>query len=524
MEDVWLHAGLDLRNSDMLAFLQNGRESNKGLNKDDSKPLITIDHLDNRLRPHVMRIQDASLFSFPIWVALYAGASVFWLALMIVCSLPVEFLYRLSVRKPSRWIRKRMSLVVVFWSFPCIKYLMSALFQFAFLALVTVAASSDAATDEMGKEKFSTVEYCLYFLAAGFALTEFEQFGATLKEELGIEGKSILMYVFAKGSGVRHFFSSLRACTTEHLDSTSNQLDALIIFFYSTGFIFRYIFIANVQDDLRAPTLPVFGHLTNALHPMLNSPKDFSRYLLAVNVILAYMRFLRVTMLNHDLGVLLIMCGAMISDVALFLVLALFVALAFTGCFMSVFRYSPDAFQTWAAAFQYTVLTYFGEWDLDALTTDAAGMPLFIILLLLALIVLVNLLIAMMGHTYETVLEEAEAEFRLAKTGIVNEYSDEMGSVMELPVLNATHSVLHPLLSFMFPHVWTWDYDSANADDEGVQHRLEGGLPKLVLANDYEYNDMRSLYEQAESGPSRPKRFREKQFFSICASLALLMP
>ena len=96
-----------------------------------------------------------------------------------------------------------------------------------------------------------------------------------------------------------------------------------------------------------------------------------------------------------------------------------------------MFKYNPTHFITWLEAIDFTLMTFFGEWDLDKLTTEAFGKPLFIVLLTMSLIILVNLLIAMMGNTYQSVLDVAELEYQLAKTNIVNECSEELGSVMD---------------------------------------------------------------------------------------------
>ena len=46
-----------------------------------------------------------------------------------------------------------------------------------------------------------------------------------------------------------------------------------------------------------------------------------------------------------------------------------------------------------AGAVQFTLMTFFGEWDRDMLATEAFGTPLFIVLLFISLIILVNLLV-----------------------------------------------------------------------------------------------------------------------------------
>ena len=97
--------------------------------------------------------------------------------------------------------------------------------------------------------------------------------------------------------------------------------------------------------------------------------------------------------------------------------------------------------------------------------------------------------IAMMGATYEEVQDKAELRYQLAKAEMVFSCSEELGSVMELPLLNAFKFVVAPVLQFCFPHTFTWAHKS-----EAISNAKQNAVPKIAIENDYEYNQKRSLY------------------------------
>ena len=87
------------------------------------------------------------------------------------------------------------------------------------------------------------------------------------------------------------------------------------------------------------------------------------------------------------------------------------------------------------------------------------------------------------GPVFTVVDAQAELEYQVSKANIVNECSEELGSIMELPVLNVFNATLAPLVALLFPHVWTWVYDKG---DERLKDKPKHAVPNIIMSNDYE--------------------------------------
>ena len=64
------------------------------------------------------------------------------------------------------------------------------------------------------------------------------------------------------------------------------------------------------------------------------------------------------------------------------------------------------------------------------------GLLIYTVYQLLTVILLVNLLIAMMGNTYDTVKEEATQQYLVYQSKLLEEYSNKITSVAEIPPFN----------------------------------------------------------------------------------------
>ena len=181
-------------------------------------------------------------------------------------------------------------------------------------------------------EGFSAWEWMMYFMAAGFGITEIIQYYHSIDASFGVGVNHV---TFLTKHGPMRYLGNLWDCAKDHVDNATNQLDVIIILFYGFGFGLRMYFVRSI--DPLGGMAPNIVRNWSPFHEGTHyiTMKDPSRYLLSINVLLAYARFINVLKLNKQLGKLLIMCNKMITDVALFGVLAITMVLAFAGCFMA---------------------------------------------------------------------------------------------------------------------------------------------------------------------------------------------
>ena len=76
---------------------------------------------------------------------------------------------------------------------------------------------------------------------------------------------------------------------------------------------------------------------------------------------------------------------------------------------------------------------------------------------------------------------------------------------MELPILNLLNFGPLPILRYLFPHVWTWTLDGRHPtlNTEAAKKLIDHPVPMVVMSNDYEYNDLRSLYIKGKRASDR---------------------
>ena len=157
------------------------------------------------------------------------------------------------------------------------------------------------------------------------------------------------------------------------------------------------------------------------------------------------------------LGPLLITLGRMLSDIGLFAIIACALIFAFTGAFQSVYQHQVGSFKKFGQTVKFCVMMFFGDWgeveELVYQPEPVVGPLLFITLLVLGTVVQLNLLIAMLTSTYEETKANAAKEWRLSRSLIVLEFTDQVRSVGDLPLLNIARLALFPL-TLLFPSVW----------------------------------------------------------------------
>jgi len=150
---------------------------------------------------------------------------------------------------------------------------------------------------------------------------------------------------------------------------------------------------------------------------------------------------------NKELGTLYIVLKRILIDVMEWIVLFLIIAIGFQISFMALTQ-QVDDISVWtptmdSGTFMGSYYTIIGDWDttMTILRASWFGVVLVSLYALIAQIMLVNLLIAMMGDTFENVRQNAITEWRFWRYNTILVYKNSS----EYPP---------PLNIFLNPIVW----------------------------------------------------------------------
>ena len=165
-------------------------------------------------------------------------------------------------------------------------------------------------------------------------------------------------------------------------------------------------------------------------------------------VILVWVRILKFLQLDYNLGVLVIILMRMTKDIVVWGVVNAIVLIAFTVAFVSIADPfivessggDPMTAPLWAMLGDFDVQEYH-DWN------PSIGKTMLWLYVIFSNVVLVNLLIAMMGHTFETMIEEADLEWKFGRLQSIIECNDRFSAVpppFNLPI------TLYAFLTFMY--------------------------------------------------------------------------
>ena len=164
----------------------------------------------------------------------------------------------------------------------------------------------------------------------------------------------------------------------------------------------------------------------------------FAVEVMAFVVVLIWCRLFKYLALNQDIGLLVIMIMEMFNDIALWTLVSLVFLGAFTVAFVAisdpfVLHGSPDHPLTvplWAMLGTFDVHEV-QKWN------PSIGAPLLWSYVVVAQIILVNLLIAMMGHTFGVIKDRADEEWKYGRLAAVTAAKERMHSLpppLNLPI------------------------------------------------------------------------------------------
>ncbi|XP_013386796.1 transient-receptor-potential-like protein [Lingula anatina] len=218
-----------------------------------------------------------------------------------------------------------------------------------------------------------------------------------------------------------------------------NWLDFIMLSLYLCTFSLRTVAFIQIQSGDYGPS-----ELDRKYWPM-EDPTLISEGLFAVANVFSFARIIYLFLANPNLGPLQISLGCMLIDIAKFLFIFMLVLASFAcGLNQLYSSYQPPDGST--APF-YTLDQSVGTliWSLFGLTqlkdinikdgqpfTKGIGELLFMVYHAMAIIVLINMLIAMMSSSFQDIEAHGDREWKFARTKLWTSYFDE-GSTLSPP-------------------------------------------------------------------------------------------
>ncbi|XP_070565520.1 short transient receptor potential channel 4-like [Ptychodera flava] len=229
------------------------------------------------------------------------------------------------------------------------------------------------------------------------------------------------------------------------------------------------------EDDYSNAYSSVFDFPEFLDHYAFAKPrKEWSQYdpalladlIIAVANVISVMRFLRVMVINEYVGPLQISVGKMLTDIMKFMFIFGLVWVAFAlGLTQVYWGYGPESmldcmlvdhqsykecygkrfFADISASLKTLFWSLYGLIDLEALqveadhlSTEFVGGLLFACYQIAAVIILLNLLIALMGTTYDSIVQNADIEWKFHRSDMWMDYFSR--GVTEAPPFNVLPS------------------------------------------------------------------------------------
>lgn len=260
------------------------------------------------------------------------------------------------------------------YTIPCIKFYIHTIFYCIFLFLLYMQ------TYTLTKVIPDTTEILIFVWVIGLIITEIKQFRSF---KLGV-----------------------------YLADKWNYFDIFILFLFICIIILRSIVI-GLHDSDDTPNL------------LLLSEK-----LMSVNIILSFLRILNVCQIHSILGPLLLMLKKMMNDMLMFFcILSVFVggfSLGITKIYHRLGN-STELF-TISSTSMKLFCALFGDFEMDDFKSndnsiEFVGSLIFMIYLIIAVIILINLFIAMLSNTYAVIQQDSDIEWKYSRVSLIITYS-----------------------------------------------------------------------------------------------------
>ncbi|KAK3600933.1 hypothetical protein CHS0354_004142 [Potamilus streckersoni] len=190
-----------------------------------------------------------------------------------------------------------------------------------------------------------------------------------------------------------------------------------------------------------------------------SDPLNVAEGLFAIGNVISFTRLFYLFAANEFLGPLQISLARMIADITKFIVVFLVALVAFMVGLHNLYWYYPKKervptsfhphngtttvekyFGIWVVSFRTVFWSLFGRGEYNVVEfsifkndfTETVGYLIFGVYNIVTVIVLLNMLIAMMSRSFEIIQEEADTEWKFARSKLYMEYIKE-GSTLPIP-------------------------------------------------------------------------------------------
>ncbi|XP_062870807.1 short transient receptor potential channel 7-like [Trichomycterus rosablanca] len=200
-----------------------------------------------------------------------------------------------------------------------------------------------------------------------------------------------------------------------------------------------YVDLHVTSSDLNNASLPAeVAYFTYARNRWLPSdPQLISEGLYSIAIVLSFSRIAYILPANESFGPLQISLGRTVKDIFKFMVIFIMVFLAFMIGMFNLYSYYLGAkynaaFTTVEESFKTLFWSIFGLSEVisvvlkyDHKFIENIGYVLYGVYNVTMVIVLLNMLIAMMNHSYQEIEEDADVEWKFARAKLWLSYFDE---------------------------------------------------------------------------------------------------
>ncbi|XP_013380847.2 short transient receptor potential channel 5 [Lingula anatina] len=251
-------------------------------------------------------------------------------------------------------------------------------------------------------------------------------------------------------------------------------------------------------------------------------PTLLAEGLFALSTILSFGRLLFLFQLNPDIGPLQVSISRMFKDIMVFLSIFLIIMVSFSTGLSKLYQYyrghkriDPDgtehvqleSFITIRATFKTLFWAIFGLSPVDSAKvvisnqgtngshivanehsfTEGVGYVLFAVFNIIVVIVLINLLIAMMSHSFQKVQDNKDVEWKFARTKVWMIFFEEIGTLPPPFNLIPSPKSVYRLVYWMCS--WCRGHPKANCsrkrccffeDDEEIENQKDGRYETLM--------------------------------------------
>lgn len=221
-----------------------------------------------------------------------------------------------------------------------------------------------------------------------------------------ITGPEILLFIWMASLLIEEISQLLEDGPVQYLSRVSNQIDIFMLSLFVVFFILKLIAASTESRDILTAATDLF----------------------VVATIIVYLRLLNMFAFSPQLGPLYFVILQIVNDVAQWLfIFVLFCFGTTVALIVCVKQNNLDPFKpyTEGGSFAVAFYTIVGEYAdaFNDLNGSAFGHVILALYALIAQIVLVNLLIAMMGDTFNSVKEDSAKEWRFMRYSLATEYS-----------------------------------------------------------------------------------------------------